>query len=134
MGWGTPPLDLSALTRGELEGVVLTLWKPLEALESKVAKNSSNSSQPPSLDGLCKSNSLRVLCSGEARRLCSQFLRGADSRREASSLKSLEIVGHGNRIRNNGRLSACAYLSEGSGGRNPSLRVSICASRCRLPN
>ena len=49
----TPP-DLSALTRGELEGVVLTLWERLEALESKVAKNSNNSSQPPSSDGLRK--------------------------------------------------------------------------------
>lgn len=54
----TPP-DLSALTRGELEGVVLTLWERLEALESKVAKNSHNSSQPPSSDGLRKTNSLR---------------------------------------------------------------------------
>ncbi|MDQ2822614.1 MAG: IS66 family transposase [Pseudomonadota bacterium] len=54
----TPP-DLSALTRGELEGVVLTLWERLEALESKVAKNSRNSSQPPSSDGLRKTNSLR---------------------------------------------------------------------------
>jgi len=54
----TPP-DLSALTRGELEGVVLTLWERLEALESKVAKNSRKSSQPPSSDGLRKTNSLR---------------------------------------------------------------------------
>lgn len=54
----TPP-DLSALTRGELEGVVLTLWERLEALESKIAKNSRNSSQPPSSDGLRKTNSLR---------------------------------------------------------------------------
>lgn len=54
----TPP-DFSALTRGELEGVVLTLWERLEALESKVAKNSRNSSQPPSTDGLRKTNSLR---------------------------------------------------------------------------
>lgn len=49
----------SALTRGELEGVVLTLWERLDALESKVAKNSRNSSQPPSADGLRKTNSLR---------------------------------------------------------------------------
>ena len=54
----TPP-DLSALTRGELEGVVLTLWERLEALESKVAKNSRNSSQPLSSEGLRKTNSLR---------------------------------------------------------------------------
>ena len=54
----TPP-DLSALTRGELEGVVLTLWERLEALESKVAKHSNNSSQPPSSDGLRKTKSLR---------------------------------------------------------------------------
>ncbi len=54
----TPP-DLSALTRGELEGVVLTLWERLDALESKVAKNSNNSSQPPSSDGLRKTKSLR---------------------------------------------------------------------------
>lgn len=54
----TPP-DLSALTRGELEGVVLTLWERLEALESKAGKNSRNSSQPPSSDGLRKTKSLR---------------------------------------------------------------------------
>ena len=54
----TPP-DFSALTRGELESVVLTLWERLEALESKVAKNSRNSSQPPSSDGLRKTSSLR---------------------------------------------------------------------------
>jgi len=51
--------DLSALTRGQLEGVVLTLWERLEALELEVAKNSRNSSQPPSTDGLRKINSLR---------------------------------------------------------------------------
>lgn len=54
----TPP-DFSALTRSELESVVLTLWERLEALESKVAKNSRNSSEPPSTDGLRKTNSLR---------------------------------------------------------------------------
>ncbi|WP_300751870.1 DUF6444 domain-containing protein [Janthinobacterium sp.] len=54
----TPP-DLSALRRGELEGVLLSQWERLDALESKVAKNSRNSSQQPSSDGLCKTNSLR---------------------------------------------------------------------------
>lgn len=53
------PPDFSALTRAELESVVLALWERLEALESKVAKNSRNSSQPPSSDGLRKTNSLR---------------------------------------------------------------------------
>ena len=52
----TPP-DLSALTRGELEGVVLSLWERLEALESKVNKTSQNSSKPPSSDGLVKKTS-----------------------------------------------------------------------------
>jgi hypothetical protein len=52
----TPPdlSDLSALTRGELEGVVLTLWERLEALESKVAKNSRNS-RPPRITALSRS-------------------------------------------------------------------------------
>ena len=50
------PSDLSALTCGKLEGVVLTLWERMEALESKVAKNIRNSSQPPPTDGLRKTN------------------------------------------------------------------------------
>lgn len=52
----TPP-DFSALTRGELEGVVLSLWERLDALESKVNKTSQNSSKPPSSDGLVKKTS-----------------------------------------------------------------------------
>lgn len=52
----TPP-DLSALTRGELEGVVLSLWERLYALESKVNKTSQKSSKPPSSDGLVKKTS-----------------------------------------------------------------------------
>ena len=53
--------DLSSLTRGELEGIVLNLWERLEALESKVTKSSRSSSQPPFTDGLCKTTSLREL-------------------------------------------------------------------------
>ena len=56
--------DLSALTRGELEGVVLTLLQQLEALESKIGKSSRNSSQPPSSDGLHKTNVMMPLLLG----------------------------------------------------------------------
>jgi len=52
----TPP-DFSALTRRELEGVVLSLWKQLDALEWKVNKTSQNSSKPPSSYGLLKKTS-----------------------------------------------------------------------------
>ncbi|WP_307726915.1 DUF6444 domain-containing protein, partial [Massilia psychrophila] len=46
--------DLTDLTRGELEVIIVTLWDRLVALETKVDKNSSNSSKPPSSDGLVK--------------------------------------------------------------------------------
>ncbi|WP_307719733.1 DUF6444 domain-containing protein, partial [Massilia psychrophila] len=46
------PPDLTDLTRGELEVIIVTLWDRLVALETKVDKNSSNSSKPPSSDGL----------------------------------------------------------------------------------
>ena len=48
------PPDLTDLTRGELEVIIVTLWDRLAALETKVDKNSSNSSKPPSSDGLVK--------------------------------------------------------------------------------
>ena len=49
-----PRPDLTELTRGELEDIVVTLWDRLAALESKVNKTSHNSSKPPSSDGLAK--------------------------------------------------------------------------------
>lgn len=48
------PPDLTDLTRGELEVIIVTLWDRLVALETKVDKHSSNSSKPPSSDGLAK--------------------------------------------------------------------------------
>jgi hypothetical protein len=48
------PSDLTDLTRGELEVIIVTLWDRLAALETKVDKNSSNFSKPPSSDGLVK--------------------------------------------------------------------------------
>jgi len=46
--------DLTDLTRGELEVIIVTLWKRLAALETKVDKNLSNSSKPPSSNGFVK--------------------------------------------------------------------------------
>lgn len=46
--------DLSGLTHEEKDILILTLLARLDALESKVQKNSQNSSKPPSSDGLAK--------------------------------------------------------------------------------
>ena len=46
--------DLSGLSHGEKDILILTLLARLDALESKVNKDSHNSSKPPSSDGLAK--------------------------------------------------------------------------------
>lgn len=88
-GKKSPPPSLSALTRGELDGAVLTRWERLKALEPKVVKNSNNSSQPPSSDGLCKSNSLHEPSGNQA---------GIQSSHQGSTPRrmdeSTETIGH----------------------------------------
>jgi len=49
--------DLTGLSHEQKDILILTLLARLEALESKVNKNSSNSSKPPSSDGLAKRTS-----------------------------------------------------------------------------
>jgi transposase len=49
--------DLTGLSHEQKDFLILTLLARLEALESKVNKNSSNSSKPPSSDGLAKRTS-----------------------------------------------------------------------------
>ncbi len=46
--------DLSGLSHEQKDILILTLLARLEALESKINKNSSNSGKPPSSDGLAK--------------------------------------------------------------------------------
>jgi transposase len=46
--------DLSTLTNAEKDTLILSLLERLEALESKMRKDSHNSSKPPSTDGLAK--------------------------------------------------------------------------------
>jgi transposase len=50
----SPAPDLSSLTHEEKDILILTLLARLDAPESKVPKNSQNSSKPPSSDGLTK--------------------------------------------------------------------------------
>ncbi|MES2260994.1 MAG: DUF6444 domain-containing protein [Pseudomonadota bacterium] len=50
----SPPRNLSGLRHGEKDILILTLLAHLDSLESKVHKNSDNSSKPPSSDGLTK--------------------------------------------------------------------------------
>ena len=48
------PPDLSTLSHAQKDNLILTLLERLDALESKVNKDSHNSSKPPSSDGLTK--------------------------------------------------------------------------------
>lgn len=58
--------DLTGLSHEQKDILILTLLARLEALESKVNKNSSNSSKPPSSDGLAKKTSSLRESSGKA--------------------------------------------------------------------
>ena len=53
--------DLSTLTNEEKDNLIVSLFARLEALESKVHKDSHNSSKPPSSDGLAKKQKTRSL-------------------------------------------------------------------------
>ena len=57
--------NLTGLTHEQKDILILTLLARLEALESKVNKNSSNSSKPPSSDGLAKKTSSLRQSSGK---------------------------------------------------------------------
>lgn len=58
-GMATKPSspDLTGLSHEQKDILILTLLARLGALESKVNKNSGNSSKPPSSDGLSKKTS-----------------------------------------------------------------------------
>lgn len=61
------PPDLSTLSHAQKDNLILALLERLDALESKVNKNSHNSSKPPSSDGLTKNTrSLREPSGKEA--------------------------------------------------------------------
>ena len=71
--------DLTGLSHEQKDILILTLLARLEALESKVNKNSSNSSKPPSSDGLAKKTSSLRESSGKP--------PGAQAGRKGSTLK-----------------------------------------------
>lgn len=71
--------DLTGLSHEQKDILILTLLARLEALESKVNKNSSNSSKPPSSDGLAKKTSSLRESSGKA--------PGGQAGRKGSTLK-----------------------------------------------
>lgn len=58
--------DLSGLTHEDKDRLILALLARLDALESKVTKNSHNSSKPPSSDGLAKKTSSLRESSGKS--------------------------------------------------------------------
>jgi transposase len=71
--------DLTGLSHEQKDILILTLLARLEALESKVNKNSSNSSKPPSADGLAKKTSSLRESSGKP--------PGGQTGRKGSTLK-----------------------------------------------
>lgn len=71
--------DLTGLSHEQKDILILTLLARLEALESKVNKNSSNSSKPPSADGLGKKTSSLRESSGKP--------PGGQTGRKGSTLK-----------------------------------------------
>ena len=71
--------DLTGLSHEQKDILILTLLARLEALESKVNKNSSNSSKPPSSDGLAKKTSSLRESSGKP--------PGGQAGRKGSTLK-----------------------------------------------
>lgn len=71
--------DLTGLSHEQKDILILTLLARLEALESKVNKNSSNSSKPPSSDGLAKKTSSLRESSGKP--------PGGQTGRKGSTLK-----------------------------------------------
>ena len=71
--------DLTGLSHEQKDILILTLLARLEALESKVNKTSSNSSKPPSSDGLAKKTSSLRESSGKS--------PGGQTGRKGSTLK-----------------------------------------------